>query len=163
MYTDVNIPLFDIVLKLLTETVSIGNPVTALLTMENVGGPKAKVDVMINYAIKTQDGEYIRGNTDTIAVTDKNERMLNLNLPGDIKDGVYTFEALVTYTGREAMSTREFEVIDDSQPEKKDGLVSVVLALIIIIVFILFIWGQSYKTRKKHINSRNNNLKHFYN
>ncbi|MBW6461790.1 MAG: VCBS repeat-containing protein [DPANN group archaeon] len=162
MYTDVNIPLFDIILKVLTKTVSLGNPVTALLTMENVGGPKAKVDVMINYAIKTQEGQHITGSTDTIAITDKKETILNLELPKGVKEGVYTFEALVTYTGREAISTRDFEVIDYYRPENNDNLITIGLSIIIILLIIIFIWNQTYTVKKRNINLKNNNMKHFY-
>ncbi|NOQ56146.1 MAG: hypothetical protein GQ477_05075, partial [Nanohaloarchaea archaeon] len=162
MYTDVNIPLFDIILKILTKTVSIGNPVTALLTMENVGGPKAKVDVMIDYAIKTQDGQHITGSTDTIAVTDKKERILDLNLPKGVEEGVYTFEAFVTYTGREAMSTRDFEVIDYYRPEKDNNNLTYI-GIIIILLIIFFIRQQSYTIKKRNTHARNNNMKHFEN
>jgi len=165
MYTDVNIPLFDIIVDIITRTVTVGNPVMALLTMENMGGPKAKVDVVINYAIKTMSGKLITESTDTIAVVDKKERTLSLYLPESTEKGMYTFEAFVTYTGREAISTRTFEVKDAKEVKDKSGSFdidrSLILDIIILLTIIYLIWKQSYKSKKddEKTNNPNNNNK----
>ncbi|NOQ56230.1 MAG: hypothetical protein GQ477_05505, partial [Nanohaloarchaea archaeon] len=161
MYTEVNIPLFDIILNMVTKTVLVGNPVTALLTMENVGGPKAKVDVVINYAIKTMAGDLITESTDTIAVIDQKERMLELDVPADVKEGRYTFEAFVTYTGREAISTRNFNIEDDGEAIGDDLLI-IIVAIMIISFMMFLILKQTYSIKKTNVHARNNNMKHFY-
>ena len=131
---------------MLTRYVSKAEPVSALLRMENVGGPKAKVDVMISYAVKAIDGAIITESTDTIAVIDKKEKVLELYLPEDIGSGRYNFEAFVTYTGREAMSTRSFEVKGDEQ--MFDTTIVVSGAVLMIVVFAL-IWRRRYKPEGK--------------
>jgi len=110
MHAELSVPLFDVELELITKLLSPGDTLMALLKLLNVGGPKAKVDVAASYSARTMDGELITEATDTFAVVEKKEKELSLDLPRDIKPGRYTFEAFVTYTGREAISTRVFEV-----------------------------------------------------
>jgi hypoxanthine phosphoribosyltransferase len=110
MYANTNVPSFDVLLDMITKIVNPGDTVKAMLRMINVGGPKAKVDVAATYSIKTMTGELITEATDTFAVVEQKEQELSLDSPKEIKPGMYTFEAFVSYTGREAISTRTFEV-----------------------------------------------------
>jgi hypothetical protein len=107
----VNVPLFDIILETLTGKVRPGEILRGLLRMTNMGGPRAQVDVLVTYSAKTMQGGLIVERSETFAVTDQKEKELVLPLPEDMDGGMYTFEALVTYTGREALSTDIFEVI----------------------------------------------------
>jgi hypothetical protein len=106
-----NVPLFDVIIKTLTAKVGPGEVVRALLRMINVGGPRATVDVFVTYSAKTIDGGLIVERSETFAVAEQKEKELSLPLPERVEQGIYNFEALVTYTGREAMSTDIFEVV----------------------------------------------------
>jgi hypothetical protein len=109
--TFVRVPLFDAIVKVLTKKVRGGEIVKALFSVFNVGGPKVRVDVFLTYSVKTMEGALITEKSKTIAVMEKKEEVLELQLPEKIKPGMYTFEALATYSGREALATDVFEVV----------------------------------------------------
>ncbi|MBI2129691.1 right-handed parallel beta-helix repeat-containing protein, partial [Candidatus Woesearchaeota archaeon] len=113
MYTQVSVPSFDVITKVLTPKIKPGENVKALLQMLNVGGPKAKVDVFVTYSMKTMIGELITERSETLAVVEQKEKELILATPSTVKPGMYTFETFVTYTGREAVSTDVFEVLGE--------------------------------------------------
>ena len=94
---------------------------------------------MYRYAnIKTREGELVRESTKTIAVVQEKEEILEKRIPTEAKPGIYNFEAFVTYTGREAITVADFEVIN---PEKEDSSMNIyavsILLLLIIIVMLL--------------------------
>lgn len=111
MYGSVSVPSFDVSLETLTAKVEPGSVVRGLLRLINVGGPRAKVDVFVTYSAKTMGGDLIVERSETFAVVETKEKELVLTLPESMESGMYTFEAFVTYTGREALSTDIFEVI----------------------------------------------------
>ncbi len=111
MYGSANVPSFDVSLETLTAKVQPGEVVRGLLRLINVGGPRAKVDVFVTYSAKTMQGDLIVERSETFAVVEQKEKELILPLPETVEQGMYTFEAFVTYTGREALSTDIFEVI----------------------------------------------------
>jgi len=117
MYADANVPSFDVIIEILTKKIQAGEPVKTLLRILNVGGPRAKVDVFSNYAIKTFEGKVITEKSETIAVVEQKEKLLQLETPKDIEPGKYIFESFVSYTGREALSTETFEI----EGEQKQG------------------------------------------
>ncbi|MHA1286664.1 MAG: LamG-like jellyroll fold domain-containing protein, partial [Candidatus Thorarchaeota archaeon] len=133
MYTDLRVPSFDVSLETLTRKVKPGDTVKAKLTMENVGGPKAKVDVLATYSVKTMTGELITEKTATFAVVEYKEKILELQLPESISPGMYTYEAFVTYTGREALSTDTFEV--ESENTFLYGVIVVLIAMILALFY----------------------------
>ncbi|MFC1697166.1 myxococcus cysteine-rich repeat containing protein [Nanoarchaeota archaeon] len=109
------VPLFDINVKVLNNIISMSDnqrQVKALLKMWNVGGPDARLDVMLTYSIKRQDGTLVVEKAETFAVQGTKEKELILPLPTTIQPGIYNFEALVTYADREALSTDIIEVIE---------------------------------------------------
>ncbi len=65
---------------------------------------------------------------------------MQLYAPRNVKEGRYTFEAFVTYTGREAISTQDFEV----QPKDSAGVdtlfgkygLYVILGLVIVAILV---------------------------
>jgi hypothetical protein len=116
MYESANVPSFDVSLQTLTAKVQPGEVVKGLLRMLNVGGPRAKVDVFVTYSAKTMQGDLIVERSETFAVVEEKEKELVLPMPEDIEPGMYTFEAFVTYTGREALSTDIFEVVGIGAP-----------------------------------------------
>ncbi len=142
MYTSTYVPSFDVVLEMLTNVVKGGETAKAILRILNVGGPKAKVDVFVIYSIKDFDGKMINEKSETIAVVENKEREVQLMTPSSIKPGLYSFEALVTYTGREAMTTSTFEIKGE---EQKDSLETYFWKycpyglLVVIIIVLLFI------------------------
>jgi hypothetical protein len=142
--TELNIPLFDVEVTLLTKSLDPGGIVTAVLKLLNVGGPKARVDVVATYSIKTMQGDLITEATDTFAVTSEKEKELILEIPDDIKPGRYTFEVLITYTGREAISTRVFEVLGGIDPGFPiiENLIYIVVAAMIIMFLMYFRLGR---------------------
>ncbi|MBR9679148.1 MAG: hypothetical protein GON13_02685 [Nanoarchaeota archaeon] len=130
------VPLFDTILELLDIIINPGERVKALLTILNIGGPKATVDVAITYSAKTLEGNLITESTDTIAVTDQVDKELVLRIPEKTRSGVYAFEALVTYAGREAISTRTFEVKgSDTSSSLIWVLVVILFGVIVVLTF----------------------------
>lgn len=135
--SELNIPLFDVEVTLLTLSISPGETIIALLKLLNVGGPKARVDVTTTYSAKTMQGDLITEATDTFAVTSEKEKELTLFIPSDVTPGRYTFEALVTYVGREAISTRVFEVTGEAAGAPMIPLTEGLLYVVIIVVVIV--------------------------
>jgi hypothetical protein len=129
----------------MTTFVKPGESVKALLRMLNVGGPKAKVDVFVTYSAKTMNGDLINERSDTFAVVDTKERELDLRLPEGIEPGMYTFEAFVSYTGREALSTDTFEVTGEAAGTQGVGdymIYIVIIVLFAVIVLLYFRLGR---------------------
>jgi hypothetical protein len=116
----VNVPLFDVIVDIITKSVAPGDAVKAALKMLNVGGPRARVDVAATYAVKTAKGDVVTEATDTFAVTDQKEMGLELEVPKETQPGRYNFEVLVSYVGREAITARAFDVIGPSVPAGGD-------------------------------------------
>jgi parallel beta-helix repeat protein len=137
MYASANVPSFDVVLEMLTDTVEPGDPVKALLRIINVGGPRAKVDVFLNYAVKTVDGRMLVERSETIAVVEQKEQRLELTLPEEMEPGTYIFESYVTYTGREALSTDTFMVRVREQKSFFDQYGLHILLIIIIALLVV--------------------------
>ncbi|RLJ07034.1 MAG: hypothetical protein DRP16_04230 [Candidatus Aenigmatarchaeota archaeon] len=147
MYASANVPSFDVMLEILTDTVFPGEPVKALLRIVNVGGPRAKVDVYVDYSAKTLKGETIVEKSETIAVVEQKEKSLELVIPEKIKPGVYVFESYVTYTGREALSTETFKV----EGVKEKGFIEkygLYILMLIIIIVLLVMYLRATKTQK---------------
>jgi len=140
MYASASVPSFDVLIEIMTSLVKPGESVKALLRMLNVGGPKAKVDVFVTYSAKTMDGELINERSDTFAVVETKERELDLRLPIGIEPGMYTFEAFVTYTGREALSTDTFEVTGGATgtPSLGENMIYIVIIILIVVIILLY-------------------------
>jgi len=150
MYTSASVPSFDVMVETLTRTIVPGDVVKAKLTMLNVGGPLAKVDVHAISSIKTMDGDLIIEKSETFAVVETKEKELVLMAPSTLEPGIYIFEVFVTYTGREAVSTDTFEVKGSGSSGTGGGLdiladmftyifvlLGVILAAIFLIVVVL--------------------------
>jgi len=142
MYESVNIPSFDVILEMLTDVVKPGEVVKALLRIINVGGPRAKVDVFVEYSVKTVDGELINEKSETIAVVESKEKKLEILLPEDMKPGIYIFESFVSYVGREALSTGTFRV---EAEEAGHGDYTIHILFLGILLIML---GMYYRTTK---------------
>ncbi|RLJ03590.1 MAG: hypothetical protein DRP11_00165, partial [Candidatus Aenigmatarchaeota archaeon] len=155
MYPSANVPSFDVFVEILTDEVEPGEVVKALLRIVNVGGPRAKVDVFVNYAIKETDGTLITERSETIAVVEQKEKLLELAVPEDLKSGLYIFETFVSYTQREALSTDTFRVVSK---EKEDNLIlfalMVMIALLLGMVLLLY---SKVRRIEKGNNSGNGN------
>jgi hypothetical protein len=139
MYADANVPSFDVIIQVLTKKVQKGEFVKGLLKIINVGGPRAKVDVYSNYAVRSMDGKVINEKSETIAVVEQKERMLELDVPESTQSGRYVFETYVSYVGREALSTDTFEVIGENKVDyvQQYGIYLVVGVLILLNLIIL--------------------------
>jgi len=135
-FATARVPLFDAILKIITDTVRPGDKVKAILHLTNVGGPRARVDVFNTYSIKTMKGEVVNEKSETFAVTSEKIKELELDTPKKMKPGMYTFESLITYTGREAMATDTFEV--EGGFNIGDYLVPILLVVIFLILFVMF-------------------------
>jgi len=138
-HSTLTVPLFDIILNMITEKVSPGEVVKALLKLMNIGGPKAQVDMEVTYSMKKMNGELITESTDTVAVLNQKEYELDLRVPKNTKPDIYTFEALATYYGREAISTRTFEVTGQ-EAGYEPNILSYLAAIIAGIVVAMFLF-----------------------
>lgn len=135
-YATTRVPLFDAVLKVITDTILPGDKAKAILRLTNVGGPRARVDVFNSYSVKTMKGEVVSEKSETFAVTSEKTRELELATPKSLEPGMYTFESLITYTGREAMATDTFEV--EGGFNLGDYLIPILLVVVILVLFIVF-------------------------
>jgi len=148
MYAETNVPSFDVMMEMLTDTVKQGEVVKALLRILNVGGPRAKVDVFITYSIKTMKGEIIAEKSETLAVVEQKEKSLEITVPKDLAPGVYTFESYVTYTGREALSTGTFTVVGEAEKNIMELYGPYIFPSIIVLIFAVMYMRASRKGRK---------------
>ncbi len=139
MYADANVPSFDVTMELLSKIIYPGEIVKALLRIVNVGGPRAKVDIFSNYAIKTLEEDIVTEKSETFAVVEQKEKLIDLDIPEDIEPGTYTFETFVTYTGREALSSETFKVEKEQAPGflNQYGIYLIVGILIVLNLIIL--------------------------
>ncbi|MGC9310504.1 MAG: hypothetical protein ACP5E4_02140, partial [Candidatus Aenigmatarchaeota archaeon] len=139
MYANANIPSFDVILEIITKNVAPGELVKGLLRIINVGGPRAKVDVYSNYAIKTLGGETINEKSETLAVVEQKEKLLELDVPETAEPGKYVFESFVSYVGREALSTETFEIEGEEKPGflRQYGLYLLIGVLIVLNMAVL--------------------------
>ena len=133
----VSVPLFDVVVEVLKRVVEPGEAVKAVLRMLNVGGPKARVDVMVTYSAKTMQGSPVAEESKTFAVESGKEESLELWLPPTTSPGTYLFEALVTYAGREALSTSIFEVSGPAGEGYPGAVLYVIAGLLLLIAVLL--------------------------
>jgi hypothetical protein len=148
MYASANVPSFDVLLEMLTDSVKPGGVVKALLRILNVGGPRAKVDVFVTYSAKTLVGELITERSETLAVVEQKEKSLDLPLPEDISPGIYAFESYVTYTGREALSTGTFSVEGESQAGLFEEY-SLYIFLVSVIIILTFMYFRATRTKSQ--------------
>jgi len=139
MYADANVPSFDVILETITKVVPAGDTARALLRMINVGGPKAKVDVFSTYSVKSMEGGLVIEKSETFAVVEQKEKELSLQVPGKTAPGMYTFEAFVTYTGREAVSTDTFEVTGKEEGLSGQNMLYIVGGLIVVVVVVVLL------------------------
>ncbi|MEA3343493.1 MAG: hypothetical protein U9Q92_04965, partial [archaeon] len=91
---------------------------------------------------KDFNGNMLNEKSETIAVVETKEREIQLMTPKDVEPGMYSFEALVTYTQREAMTTSTFRIEGEEEASFTDkygiGLIAVTaLLLIALIAFLL--------------------------
>jgi hypothetical protein len=120
-FANANVPLFDVIVETITKIVNPGELVKAALKMINVGGPNAQVDVFNTYSVKTMTGSLIVEKSETFAVQAQKEMELSLQTPSSMAPGMYTFEVLITYAGREAASTDTFEVTGLQSRQAPEG------------------------------------------
>jgi hypothetical protein len=139
MYANANVPSFDVILEILTKKIEPGGIVKGLLRIINVGGPRAKVDVYSNYAVKNLEGKVINEKSETLAVVEQKEQLLELDVPQDIMSGKYVLESYVSYVGREALSTETFEVAGKEEPNflQQYGLYLLIGLLVLVNVVVL--------------------------
>jgi hypothetical protein len=148
-YAEARIPLFDVEVNLLSSILKPGETLVAILKILNVAGPRAQIDMAATYSVKTMEGEMLTEATDTFAVLDQKEKELSLALPSDIRSGKYTFETLITYTGREAISTRAFEVVGAAASTGVDIISQYgVFILLVLLVAPLYVMYLRSKARK---------------
>jgi len=139
-YTHHSVPLFDVFFDIKTKEVRPGDMVVGVVTMKNVGGPLASVDLSLTYYILNSEGEMVYKGNKVIAVYDVKEELINIQLPDDIAPGLYTFHSVVVYGEMVATSVDTFRVMGFGFMEVLDryGMLIVVILMLITMFTVLF-------------------------
>jgi len=130
----ISIPLFDVNLNIINNFIQSGENIDAIISVLNVGGPKARVDVLATYSIKDLFGKLLMESSESFAVSDYKKKEMEFEVPTNIEAGNYIFEVLLTYAGREAMATEMFNIEQDNN----NYVVAVIALAMISIGLILF-------------------------
>lgn len=136
--------LFDVTIKIpeKSKIVSQGEKISADVTLLQVGEPK-KLDVVASYETKDFSGNSYSLEQETFSVDGKKEYNKEISTEA-LPAGKYVLGLDIVYTGAFAVSSDQFEVIEQSE-------VSKVLnknTLIIIAAAILAIFAAVYLTKK---------------
>jgi uncharacterized membrane protein len=113
-------PLLDVKVKTLTNVVHPGEDLRFEVTLINMGGTEEVEDIVINYSIRTLEGDtvLITIASETVAVENLNRFVREVTIPENAPQGRYVIEAVARYWyGRKtALSTDSFNVVIEPAP-----------------------------------------------
>lgn len=141
--------LFDIeaVIPERYEYVIPGEELLVIVNLHNLG-ETGRVDAVLDYIIKDEEGNLITTLSDTLAVETSASLTKSISLPLEIDFGKYILYVSVTYDGKTASSSSSFEVVASKVPYGE----KIYISLIIIIVILISLFGYLYLKRKEEPN-----------
>jgi hypothetical protein len=147
--------LFDVLLELTPDSVHVGEDITALITLINVG-ELGTVNGTVNYTLHKGDDDVIWSAEENVSVLGQKAYNKTI-LTDELSPGSYTYEVVYSYGDDQTASSSKTFIIN-AVPQPPAGgiplwiiIVIVVILIIILIVAILFKTGYFYleKTDKK--------------
>lgn len=127
-----------------------GEEIVTKTTLYNLGSEK-RVDVVLDYIIKSIKGEEIISQHETIAVETQASIIKTFKIPEKTKYGDYIFYVRVNYDDKIASASAEFSVVSKKPIFTKQERVFLLLFLILILLILI---DKTLKKKKK-IKKRN--------
>jgi len=143
--------LFDVRIDIPEKYLSVfpGDDILAKTSLFNLGVDKRRIDVNLEYIIKSEQGEEIIRKDESVAVETSLEHLVEMKLPEDIEIGNYIFYVKATYNGNVAISSTGFSVGEPLEKEKIYIVFMVFFILIVIAIFYYLKMAEKHKTIKK--------------
>ena len=143
--------LFDVEINLITKEVFAGDKVKAEIELFKIAGEKVDVDVFS--LIKDSSNNILTSKHQIVGIETRTSFISELEIPSNIKPGIYTFHIEVMYGGQ------TWEAIDSFKVIKKPIEISIpvilgILSAIILIFILYFIYRKLEKIRKLKIMGR---------
>ncbi|MBU2612125.1 MAG: hypothetical protein KKB62_00200 [Nanoarchaeota archaeon] len=132
--------LFDVEVKIPSKYKEVisGDDVLAEIKIYNLG-ETGRVDAMLDYSIKDDEGNTLISASDTVSVETQAGLIKIFSVPEGAKSGRYVFYVGVTYDGGLAISTDTFEVIKVKVSYREKIYIVLILVSIIVIVFLIYL------------------------
>jgi hypothetical protein len=141
--------LFDVILELTPDSVQVGEDISALITLINVGEP-GLVNGTVNYTL--YEGEQIVWSSEeTVSVLSQKTYTKTLSTKG-LSPGSYTYEVIYSYTGGQTASAQGIFTVNALQQSLLEDIllwIVIIIIIIVIIIAVLFKLGYLYFDKKE--------------
>jgi hypothetical protein len=150
VYSYVNGSLFDVTLELTPKSVRVGEDISALITLINVGEP-GLVNGTVNYTLYKGE-ELVWSSEESVSVLGQKTYTKTISTDG-LSLGSYTYKVIYSYSGGQTASAQGvFAVGAVQQPLWENILfwvVIIIIIIIIVIIAVLFKLGYLYIDNKE--------------
>jgi hypothetical protein len=145
--------LFDIVSTIITPQITLGENLTARISLLNFGN-KTNLNVTLNYLITDSNNNTILSEKEIVPVEIQAEFIKEFMLPSQITLGEYKLFVEINYEGqeKEAVSQGSFEIL----PEKQGfyWIIGISLLAIIIVIIVVYVLVKSEYINKIRENKK---------
>jgi len=142
--------LFDVILELTPDSVYVGEDISALITLINVGEP-GLVNGTVNYTLYNGE-EIVWSSEEDVSVLGQKSYTKTISTDG-LSPGSYTFKVIYSYAGGETASAQGIFTVDATQQPLSENIllwaIIIILIVIIAIIAVLFKLGFLYFDKKK--------------
>ncbi|QQG38606.1 MAG: hypothetical protein HYS32_03290 [Candidatus Woesearchaeota archaeon] len=147
--------LFDISIEIPEEFKEVlpGKKVLGQISLFNLGLLK-RADVVVEYVVKDLEDNVIAMEQKTLAVETQASLLAELDLPSNIKPGVYVFAAKVKFNEEIATSTTFFTVIPQKKIEVPLNIVTYYLGFIVALLLTVLLLITYYLKGNSSIESK---------
>ncbi|MFC1723683.1 hypothetical protein ACFL0V_06080 [Nanoarchaeota archaeon] len=109
--------LLDVTTNKLSTLVKPGDDLSFQVNVVNLGDVR-RYDITLDYEIINKDtNQVISAQTETVAISTTTQRVVSLNIPGNVKPGKYLLKATATYESFNATSGFLFQIMPTSEAE----------------------------------------------
>ena len=114
-----------------------GGNVLAQIRIFNMGGEGRK-DIHIDYIIKGYSGKELVRETESLAIETQVTFLKEIKIPDDAKDESYILYVKVTYEGKVASSSDNFEIVASKVTSKEKIYIVIIIILAVILSLIIY-------------------------
>ena len=114
-----------------------GGNVLAQIRIFNMGGEGRK-DIHIDYIIKGYSGKELVRETESLAIETQVTFLKEIKIPDDAKDESYILYVKVTYEGKVASASDNFNVISSKVTSKEKIYIVIIIILAVILSLIIY-------------------------
>ncbi len=132
--------IMDVIVKIFEDSLVVnpGGKVVAELILYNLGLDEIK-DATLSYSVMDEAGDIIvKEVSETIAIHTKAQLVKKIQLPNNIKEGIYYLQVKVSYNSDSATARANFEVMSKSQINFVQFNSILIIIAIIILIVVLF-------------------------